>query len=393
MNYTDTHPNVAYTSLKFLALRDHPEDLVAEIEGRCIYDPRDDSTSTADDTGLPNYTGLQRVDDPATWVYSANSALILADYHQKYRSDYEGISWDDVALCADYCDEDLGGGAKRSEIGYVIKRRAPFENYFNALRAYALCLTYFDGDTLVMVPDKPRTYVATLYESDIVKGSLKFDIDQGDDTPDQTIVRYTKTDSATITGAIDDEYVYEPWTESTAQTDAPRGGVLNPQVLPMSGWQSYEAAKRFAIKEQNRANLIDFTGSLKLFDEGLNYVPGDVLRIYHSRGLGGKLMQVIRSEAYELSRYQLQLEEYQDVWVDTVETEPQFDGIDIPSPSDFPSVTIDTPVLEVLWTDALGDTHTLSGRTLYGWSGLVRGHTALRWGSDPHLLYAAFDPG
>lgn len=337
--YPDAHPNVAYSWIE-LGPAFLPEDIVAEVRGRKIYDPRLDSTAGG--------SGSHRVDDPSTWEYSANPSLITADFHQKYRLGRESINWESVAECADRNDEDLDppNGIKRSEVGLVFSRRRPFETYFETLKDYASVFHHYDGDTLVLVPDAPTPVSVYMSTKDIVKGSLNLDMTSADDTPDQVIVQYTNTNVT-------------PWSEEIAATEMPEGGAKNPQILPMPGFQSHQQAKRYAVNRLNKFNLIDLQGTFKVFDEGLKLVPGDVISLTHDRGLANKKLRVIDSVAYDLSRYLVQVAEYQEnQYSDVIESEPDWDDTNIPSPSDFPTVT-GLSASERLWQDHSGIWHTV----------------------------------
>ena len=97
-------------------------DVSAVVQGKKVYDPRQDSTSAA-------YTGLfssnQRVDTPSTWSISSNPAVVLADYLR----DVKGcnalsseIDWEMVGTAAQDCLQ-VGGNSITSngfEIGGII---------------------------------------------------------------------------------------------------------------------------------------------------------------------------------------------------------------------------------------------------------------------------------
>lgn len=342
IEYTDAHPGVAYSVLRWGA-NSVPSDIVAEIEGRKVYDPRRDPSH-------PSYggTGSQSLGTPTTWEYTTNPALCLADFHQMFRSAQESIDWASVATCADHCDVDLGGGVLRSTFGLAIERRAMFQEHFDVLKEYALCNHYYDGDTLVLVPSKASTAVAALTEANIVQGSLTLEYVDSKDIPDQVVVKYTNTEAA-------------PWTEEIAQTPAPAGGTKNQSVVSMSGWQSHQEAYRYAVWRYNRLNQIGLTGSFKTHDEALAYAPGDVITITHSRGLAAKAFTVTALQAYDLGRYTVSIEEYQNVWTDTIQETGVYDDITLPSPTDFPSIvgfTADS-IVEKLWADQTGKYHTV----------------------------------
>lgn len=336
IGYTDTHPNVAYSVIR-INTNYAPNNIVAEIEGKKIYDPRKDSTNGG--------SGAHRVNDKTTWEYSTNPVLALADFHQSHRGHLETINWASVATCADNVDSIIGG-VERAKIGLLIDRPARFEIWFATLLEYAMCFYYYVGNELYLRPDASvgGVWDGALTESSIVKGSLDLEFDS--DIPDQVVVQYTDTQTT-------------PWTEKPAKTPDPPGGAKVVQVLQMPGWQSYQQAYRYAITRLNKYTLMNLRGSVKLQDYGLKFTRGDVITVTNSRGLTAKPFRVFDTEAYDRGRYELQLVEYQpNVWSDVVESEPVYPDVDLPSPTDIPAVGALTAV-ERLWVDASGKYHTV----------------------------------
>lgn len=77
-----------------------PQNLRAIVRGKKVYDPRLDSTNGG--------SGLHRLADPATWEWSDNPALCLADFMRDdkfgYREEDDRIDWPLCAAAADICD-------------------------------------------------------------------------------------------------------------------------------------------------------------------------------------------------------------------------------------------------------------------------------------------------
>lgn len=78
-----------------------------------VYDPRRDSTAVIHDDGLGTVvygTGAHRLNNPATWEWSDNGALVIADYAAHpdgYGLGYDRVNWTGIAAEAEVCDEDV----------------------------------------------------------------------------------------------------------------------------------------------------------------------------------------------------------------------------------------------------------------------------------------------
>lgn len=79
-----------------------------------VYDPRKDSTAVIYDDGIGtaiNGTGPHRLNNPATWEWSDNGALVIADYAAHpdgYGLGYDNVNWTRIAQEAEVCDETVG---------------------------------------------------------------------------------------------------------------------------------------------------------------------------------------------------------------------------------------------------------------------------------------------
>lgn len=70
------------------------------IEAALCYDPRKDSTAGG--------TGSHRLNDPDTWEWTDNAALIIADYWAHpdgYGVGADGVNWANIAAEADISDQ------------------------------------------------------------------------------------------------------------------------------------------------------------------------------------------------------------------------------------------------------------------------------------------------
>jgi hypothetical protein len=80
-------------------------------EGALVYDPRKDDTAVIgyDEAGEPVMgSGSHRIDDPDTWEWSDNAALVIGDYlahPDGYGLGWDGVNWTNIAGEADVSDE------------------------------------------------------------------------------------------------------------------------------------------------------------------------------------------------------------------------------------------------------------------------------------------------
>lgn len=126
-----------------------PQNIRAVVKGKKVYDPRLDSTNGG--------SGLHRLADPATWEWSDNPALCLADY--LFDSDlgmgaegitYSDIDWAMVATAANVCDATVtvpsGGSTKRFTCNGVLDTGTAYsDNIRNLLSSMAGTLTWSGG--------------------------------------------------------------------------------------------------------------------------------------------------------------------------------------------------------------------------------------------------------
>lgn len=76
-----------------------------------LYDPRKDSTAVigTDEAGDPVYgSGAHRLSDSATWEWSDNAALVIADYFAHpdgYGGGVDAVNWANIAAEADHADD------------------------------------------------------------------------------------------------------------------------------------------------------------------------------------------------------------------------------------------------------------------------------------------------
>ena len=148
-----------------------PQNIRAVVKGKKVYDPRLDSTNGG--------SGVHRLADPATWEWSDNPALCLADY--LFDADlgmgaegvsYSDIDWAMVATAANQCDATVtvpsGGSTKRFTCNGVLDTGTAYaDNIRNLLSSMAGTLTWSGGKYRI----RAAAYEAptfTFTENDIV---------------------------------------------------------------------------------------------------------------------------------------------------------------------------------------------------------------------------------
>lgn len=99
---------VAYSWTRFFNSTQYPQyrgnpALKAEIRGLALYDPRKDSS-------LSFGSGIHRFDNPSTWAYGNNRALVLLNYLMSpygFGAPKDQLDLKSFAVAADICDQDI----------------------------------------------------------------------------------------------------------------------------------------------------------------------------------------------------------------------------------------------------------------------------------------------
>lgn len=120
-----------------------PPEMSAVVRGKRVYDPRLDDTNGG--------TGAQRADDPDTWAWSDNPALIAADHYrseygimQNYAARFTGrvlpaswVNWSSVILAANICDETADGEKRYLCWGRFWSNEDPHDVFSRILQSMA----------------------------------------------------------------------------------------------------------------------------------------------------------------------------------------------------------------------------------------------------------------
>jgi hypothetical protein len=287
-----------YSILKIPATK-FPSSIIAEIEGRLVYDPRTTLTE-----------------------YSTNPTLHLRDFITSgiYGQGKQVIE-SAVIDCANANDE-IVGGAKRRQSNYTIDKQAKTSKYVEALRTYAACFVVPSSGKIKLVPFRPATITRPAIEQ-IENESFKITKLGMEDTPTVMIIWYQ--DTSTI-----------PWKKAPAIAKTP--GVIAGTDLwieshvNLYGINTYAQAYREAVERLNDLRLTDLSVEFVSYDESLQDEIGDVIPVTHSLGLTDKPFRIVKTQLQEPGRWKIFGKEYnENVFSDDVQTEPDNQDTTLPT--------------------------------------------------------------
>ena len=148
-----------------------------EIEGKKIYDPRKDSTSSVYDASLGVST--HRADTASTWQYSNNPSLVLLDYMRDTEhglgESINNINLKELGYSADICDETVALSAGGTQARYTcdgqLDTRASFKaNMENILSSMMGTVSYGAGQFDITAHSYKTPDAVTIDESMLVSG-------------------------------------------------------------------------------------------------------------------------------------------------------------------------------------------------------------------------------
>jgi hypothetical protein len=170
---------VAYVAMTFKydeeTFRTGRPETTILVQGKRVYDPRLDSTQ-------PGGSGSHRVADPATYAYSTNPALCLADYLISTRlgmgEDASRIDWQMVADAADICDETVTvpsptSSQKRYTCNVVLTATDRYEDNIEALAQAMAGVCYYSGGRWRMFAGAWQTPSFTIGVDDLIDGGVR----------------------------------------------------------------------------------------------------------------------------------------------------------------------------------------------------------------------------
>lgn len=282
ITYTETLEGIAYSVLK-LPTKEFTGELTvtADVRGRKVYDQRLDSTAGG--------TGLHRLADPATWEWSDNPSLCLADWidNAVYGAD-DSVVWDSVPAAADANDALVGTGPteRRRTLNLAITDPVRIADMAEALRVYAGCWLVPTRYGLSLLPDADDASVATYSHASGHIAAIG-SISTRDLSSSPTAVEVTYTDDSQV-----------PSRDGVALALLPGAGSTLPwrqSSVRLPGINRYSQALREATERLNKLNLGAFSTTLDVFDIGIRHEVGDIITVSHPAGLVSALMRITES--------------------------------------------------------------------------------------------------
>lgn len=307
--YTDTLPNIAYSVLKVYPKKNAGFPQVsARIRGRKV------ATSSG---GTP--------------TYSIVPAYVIADLITNTRYGLgASVDWDDVAALATRNSGTVGSPAEaRHQLSVSIDQPALAEEWLKTLCDYAGAIPVKVGTTYRLILDAPAASVATIGEANVVDGSLSWETRSPADAP--TVVEVGYTNTAETPWKDDQVYVYAPGADT---------GAVERRLTRVSrpGIQRHSEAYRYGVQLLNSYQTADLTIRWETFDEGIKYLPGDVVT-FNVLPFSSKAIRILSIAPRTVQTWSVVAAEYDAAkWSDTVVSGPSSPDTSLPSPMSVPAV-------------------------------------------------------
>jgi hypothetical protein len=327
--YTDTLNGIAWAVLRI------PQGTEIDLTAitvtarmKVVYDPRKDSTNGG--------SGAHRLADPATWEYSTNPALALADF--LFSTAYgkgETLDWPSVAAVANVCDQTVGNKPRRA-FGTMFERESDVDSVEETLRTYAGCWVVREGDKVYLVADAPATSVFAFSNQ---QGAANYVLDS------LRIVQRGRAETPTVVAVRWTDTTVKPWAARLTDPQKAPGvadGTLpwREQQLDLPGIQDVSQAVREARRRLNEYTTADLAVELVGLDPAIKLRVGDVVTLTDSEGFAAKPFRLIGHRPLGLGRWAETLSEYQDtIYSDDIATAPSIPDTSLPLPSEPTAVT------------------------------------------------------
>lgn len=266
------------------------------IEGKKIYDPRKDSTSSVYDASLGVST--HRADTESTWSFSNNSALCLLDYMRDsehgLNEDIANINLAELAASADVCDQDVslsaGGTQKRYTCDGQLDTRASFKSNMENILSSMIGTCAYSAGQFHITAHYYKTPDANVIDETMMVGGLQV---------------VTKTSRRKLYNAVkgqfiseEENYVVADYPAQTSSTYATADGETIYLDLTHTMVTNNIRAQRLARLSMLKSRLqmaVSFKTNLK----GMRYKIGDNIKITNAKM--GFVEKVFMVTGYELT--------------------------------------------------------------------------------------------
>jgi len=198
----------------------------------------------------------------------------------------------------------------RRSIGMTLDKVQSMKKTIEYFRAYTGCSILNDAGVSSFLIHEARATSHSFGDNEIK--SIELSKEKSKNIPSKVVVAYTD---------INDNF-----SKQEASVVNPDNTIVERiSKVDFLGCNDFNFAKREATERFQRADKSDLRASVKLFDEGLNILIGDICSITYSNILTNKLMEVVSLSESSAGNWEIKLEEYDPLFFSTeLESEPTF---------------------------------------------------------------------
>jgi len=242
------------------------------------------------------------------------------------------IDWTAFATAAAVCDATVGSPPeKKYTIGLSLETEQDVWKWVDLVLGYCRGFRWFDnGLHGITIGNAAQTTSGYVTESLMSNGDIEIKSRNVKNQPTVVRIYYTNLQN----GLAADDF---------AEAQLPGVGTTLPYWLSeirKSGINRFSQANREAIEALNDLYLGDTFVNFGTRDQGLKYLPGDVVELTHSRGLSGKKVHVLSNAPTDAGRWRMETREYDPaMYSSVVVTTPTYPDTSLPTPSSPPTVT------------------------------------------------------
>ena len=241
------------------------------------------------------------------------------------------IDWTAFATAAAVCDATVGSPPeKKYTIGLSLETEQDVWNWVDLVLGYCRGFRWFDnGLHGITIGNAAQTTSGYVTESLMSNGDIEIKSRNVKNQPTVVRIYYTNLQN----GLAADDF---------AEAQLPGVGTTLPYWLSeirKPGINRFSQANREAIEVLNDLYLGDTFVNFGTRDQGLKYLPGDVVELTHSRGLSGKKVHVLSNAPTDAGRWRMETREYDPaMYSSVVVTTPTYPDTSLPTPSSPPTV-------------------------------------------------------